>query len=98
MTPLFSIVKYDIHFLASSLYGATMALVGQALMQLEHDPQKLSSFLSISNLILEYISPIKNQEPLSRLIRLVCFPIQPRPAFSAIGFSITELNLQKFCT
>ena len=93
--PLFSIVKYDIHFLASSLYGATMALVGQALMQLEHDPQKLSSFLSISNLILEYISPIKNQEPLSRLIRLVCFPIQPRPAFSAIGFSITGAESTK---
>ena len=34
-------------------------------------------------------SPRKNQEPLLASMRLVCFPIQPRPAFCARAFSST---------
>ena len=33
--------------------------------------------------------PRKNQEPSSRLTRLVCLPCQPSPAASASGFSMT---------
>ena len=39
------------------------------------------------------ISPRKNHEPASRAIRLVCLPIQPRPALRAKAFSSPAQSL-----
>ena len=88
--PLFSIVKYDIHFLASSLYGLRKAFVGQISIHFEQVPHLLlfgelvlfKIFTSIR------ITPKKSQLQKLGLTKLVCFPIQPIPAASAIGFSI----------
>ena len=40
------------------------------------------------NPLLNRISDMKNQEPILLLIKFVCFPIQPIPAFCAQYFSI----------
>ena len=55
-----------------------------------HSPHLLvSDGLSFGKGKLVYISPRKNHEPSLLLMISVFLPIQPSPAFSAKGFSIT---------
>ncbi len=71
-----------------------MALVGQILIQATQLPQSLPVvllFLISTTLTGKGIStsnsPRKNQEPASLLSNKLCFPTQPKPAFSANGLS-----------
>ena len=77
------------HSRASSWYGAVIAPVGQAGRQAVQRPQWSACGASTSSGRSVYSSPSTNQEPARGWIRLVCLPIQPRPALRASGFSIT---------
>jgi len=66
-----------------------IAPVGQAGMQAVHVPQWALAGASGGRGRSVRISPRKNHEPASRAIRLVCLPIQPRPALRASAFSST---------
>ena len=85
--------------LASTLYGATMALVGQMVKQAVQLPQFSSTGLSTGNGKLIKSSPKKNQEPASLLRVRLCFPVQPIPAFSAMACSSTgaESTKGRYC-
>ena len=74
---------------ASSLYGATMACVGQMSMQALHWPQCADVASSTGNARSMKISPRKNIEPASRDSASVCLPRQPRPARVANSTSST---------
>ena len=83
IAPRDSIVRYEIHLVASNIFGPTKALVGQASMQAEQLPQLLVVGSSIGSGISVNSSPRKNQDPALLLISMVFFPIHPMPAFSA---------------
>jgi hypothetical protein len=72
-----------------------MAWVGHTSMHALQVPQWFFTGASIGNGKSVNISPKKNQEPAWRLIRFVCLPIHPRPAFYANGFSNTGALSEK---
>src|SRR5712692_10808964 len=88
MLPRSSIVRYAIHRLASRTYGSTIAAVGQASMHRRQFPHKSGGGASPgasegANSSEVMITPRKNIEPISSLIRQVFFPCQPSPACRA---------------
>ena len=78
-----SIVRYEIHRVASNKFGLTKAFVGHASMQAEQLPQCSEVGSSIGRGMSVYSSPKKNHEPAFLLINMVFLPIHPCPAFSA---------------
>ena len=74
---------------ASSSHGPTMAWVGHTSIQAVQLPQCSVAGASAGSGRSVYSSPRKNQEPARRWIRLVCLPIQPKPALRASAFSST---------
>ena len=62
---------------------------GQITIQAVHAPQCFDVVVSDGKGRSVYISPKKNHEPCSLLSNSVCFPLQPKPAFSAISTSRT---------
>ena len=74
------------HLVALSLFGASNAFVGHTDTHLSHEPQWLTSGASYLKILFTKITPKKSQEPNCLETRLVCFPCQPIPAFSANGF------------
>ena len=63
--------------------------MGQASRHARQVPQWSTSAVSNGSSRLVNIEPRNNQEPNSRLTRLVCLPCQPMPATAPSGFSIT---------
>ena len=73
ISPLCSIVRYEIHLLESNIYGVN-ASVGQASRHFTQEPHKSSvNSWSYSKSISNNISPRKNQDPISLLIKLLTF-------------------------
>ena len=84
-----SIVKYDMHRLASNWLGAVNALVGQISRHARQVPQCLVTGLSMGRGRSVKSSQRKNQDPAFLLISIVFLPIHPRPLFSAKARSKT---------
>src|ERR1700686_1238093 len=81
--PRFSIVRYEMHLLESSWYGARIASVGQASMQRVQVPHRSGAGMSGASSRDVRITPKKNHEPLFLLMMQVFLPIQPTPAYFA---------------
>src|SRR5579863_3023594 len=86
-----SIVKYEMHSLASSSKRpsgeGTIAAVGQASIQRVQVPQRSGGGASEASGSIESVvrsSPRKNHDPSCWLMRQVFLPIQPNPACLAI--------------
>ena len=84
---LFSMVWYAIHRSDWITKGSTIAFVGQCSIQISHFPQSDWWGLSGTYYFVRIIKPNKSQEPFFLLIKLLFFPIQPRPDSSAHAFS-----------
>src|SRR5690606_29954697 len=96
MISLSSIVKYEIHLLPSTTYGAIMASVGHASIQRLQLPQcSVTVGLSYSNTKSKMSSATKKNEPTFLLIKLVFLPIQPNPDFCAHALSKTGAESTK---
>src|SRR6476659_11052303 len=73
----------------STTYGSTMAFVGHASRHAVHVPQWSSAIgASYSSSTFSRSEPMKTHDPPSRVIKLVCLPIQPSPARSAQALSM----------
>ena len=90
MGPFCSIVRYEMHRVASSTRGATKAPVGQASRQRVHEPQRSSSKgRSVGSARSVKTDPMKKKEPAPGRISIVFLPIHPNPARRASSRSGT---------
>src|SRR5699024_1087888 len=78
-----------------SIYGSTMACVGQISIQALHEPQCAVVGPSNGNSSEVNNSPKTKKEPDFFSINNVCLPVQPIPAFSAKDFSKTGAESAK---
>src|SRR5262249_53483838 len=88
MSPLFSIVRYEMHRLESRMYSSAKAFVGQAVRQRVHVPQLTLLAIESAGIGSSVrISARKNQDPRRGSRRFVFLPKKPRPALVATARS-----------